>query len=275
MGLGAEMRTRAGLYPEIAKSARSVYYQTENITTTKRSFGMPSNSSHNEFFRPTGTTGIGLQVSSSSALDTSAGTGARTIYIEGIKISNSGNTWTESSTFSIPTTLNGQTAVQIGVDTDWYRVNKIWVLTTGTGFTNAGSLFISPFGTALTAGVPNSSTISAVIIGYSNSTGGFFSVASDRGFIYTKGNFWIDPTKNVRLHEFFYQDFNGTGNTDNMTLYEVGIYPSISTSYDYTGAAAYTALTDIGLNIFTTAGTADAATYYVEYILTDSTQLNN
>ena len=102
MGLGLEARTRSGLYPEMAQSARSVYNQSNNITTTPRSIGMPTGSAQNEFSFLTGTTGSALQISSTSALDAAASTGAITIYIEGLKISNSGNTWTESSTFSSP-----------------------------------------------------------------------------------------------------------------------------------------------------------------------------
>ncbi len=274
MGLGLEARTRSGNYAEMAQSARSIFNQSDNITTTERSFGMPTGSGQNIYFRPTGTTGTALQVSSSSASDTGAGTGAQKIYIEGMKISNGGNTWTAFSTFSTPTTLNGQTAVQITTDTDFYRVNKIWVLEVGSGFVNAGEIYISPNGTTLTSGVPDDSIILGMIIGYSNSTGGCFAVASNRRFEYTKGNFWIDESKAIRIHEFFFQDFAGSGNTADMTKYEVGIYPSQSVSYDYTGAAPYTEKTDICLNIFTTTGSADAATYYVEYMLVDASAVN-
>ncbi len=274
MGLGLEARTRSGLYPEMAQSARSVFNQTDNITTTERSFGMPTGSSDDVYTLLTGTTGSALQISSSNVNDIAAGSGAITIYIDGIKISNSGNTWTESSTFSTPTTLNGQTAVQIGSDTDWYRINKIWVLTTGSGKKNAGDLYISPLSQALTAGVPDANTLRAVIVGYSNSTGGCFSVASGKRFEYTKGNFWIDESKAIIIHEFFFQDFAGSGNSADMTEYEVGIYPSQSVSYDYTGAAPYTEKTDICLNIFTSTGTANAATYYVEYMMIDASKVS-
>ena len=56
-----------------------------------------------------------------------------------------------------------------------------------------------------------------------------------------------------------------------MTRYEVGEYGglSLTTSYDYTGAAPYTEKSDIGMNIFTTSGSGDNATYYVEYVITD------
>ena len=267
MGLGMEMRARSSNYPEIVGVPRSVYYQTNNITTTERSFGMPTGSSQDVYSRLTGTSGSGLQISSTSANDTGAGTGALTIYIDGIFISN--NDWFTRSTFSTPTTLTGQTAVQIGSLTDWYRINKIWVLTSGSNETNVGDLYISSNGQSTTAGVPDANVLSSVLAGYGNSSGGLFSVATDRTFNYTKGNFWMDPTKAIRVHEFFYQDFNGSADSADMTKYEVGTYPSQNGSFDYTGAAAYTQKTDIGLNIFTTSGTADASTYYVEYVLTN------
>jgi len=274
MGLGLEARTRSGLYPELSQSARSVFNQTDNITTTERSIGMPTGSSQDEFSRLTGTTGSALQISSTSASDTGAGTGAQQIYIEGIKISNSGNTWTQFSTFSTPTTLTGTTAVQITTDTDFYRINKIWVLTTGSGEVNAGDLYISPNGTALTSGVPDSDVLCAVILGFSNSTGGCFAVASGKRFEYTKGNFYIDESKAIRIHEFFFQDFAGSGNSADMTKYEVGVYPAQSVSYDYTGAAPYTEKTDICLTCFTTTGSANALTYYVEYALINAGSVN-
>ena len=273
MGLGMEMRARASRYPELIGIPRSVYYQTNNITTTLRSMGMPTGSLQNMYSRITGTSGSALQISSSNVNDTSAGSGAITIYIDGIFIDSNGD-WFNRTTFSSPTTLNGQTAVQIGTLTDWYRINKIWVLTAGSGETNAGDLYISPNGQALTAGVPTAMTLCSVIAGYSNSTGGFFSTATAQRFNYTKGNFWIDEGKAIELHEFFYQSFSGSGNTADMVKYEVGIYPSISTSYDYTGAAPYTEKTDIGMEIRTTTGSADAASLYVEYVLTDDNRMN-
>ena len=39
-------------------------------------------------------------------------------------------------------------------------------------------------------------------------------------------------------------------------------------------AAPYTEKTDIIVTCFTTAGSADALTYYVEYVLLDTTEIN-
>lgn len=274
IGNGLDMRVRSGLYPEISSSARSVHNQSNYINTTERTFGNPQNSGQDIYTRLTGTTGSALQISSTSASDAVAIGGAITIYIEGLVISNGGNTWTEISTFSSPTTLTGQTASQIGSRTDWYRINKIWVLTAGALGFNVGDLYISPLGTTLTAGVPDSDILQAAIAGFSVSSGGFFSVASDRQFQFTFGNYWLDPAKDIVIHETFFQDFNGSGNTADMVRYEVGTYPSTTGHYSYEGAAPYTALTDIHLGVMTGNGTAVNCVYYIEHIMMIASETN-
>ena len=279
MGLGMELRARPKNYKEIIGVPRSIYYQTNYITgsSVEKSIGMPQNSSQNIYTRISGTSGSAIQVSSTSANDTSAGTGAQSIYIEGLYIDSEGN-WKPRSTFSSPTTLNGQTAVQIGTDTDWYRINKVWVLTAGSSENNEGDLYISTNGQALTAGVPDDNTLQAVIAGYGNSTGGWFSVGTNQRFNYTKGNFYTGALSSIEYHEVFYQDFNGSGNTTDMVKYEVGRYGglSLTTSYDYTGSAPYTEKSDIGVFVTSTGGADVTApsTYYVEYVITDATKDN-
>lgn len=272
MGLGLEARTRARNYREIIGIPRSIYYQSKFIDITPRSIGMPTTSGQNFFTRLE--TPSQLQISSSSVNDNGTGTtGAITIYIDGLVYNN--GKWKQKSTFSTPTTLNGQNAVLIDNDNDWYRINKIWVITTGSSNFNEGNLYISPFGTTLTAGVPNSNILAAVIENYSNSTGGFFSIPYGTQFLYTRGNFWVATNKEIRFEERFYQDFNGSGITSNMSRYEVGAYPGDAVSYNYDGAAPYTGLTDIEMNVYTLQGNASAATMYVEYVLIDESKINN
>ena len=71
-----------------------------------------------------------IEVFSSDANDTSAGTGARTIRISGLKSSTSEEYETEDFI------LNGITAVT-SVNT-WYRVNSAYVLTAGSSGSNSG-----------------------------------------------------------------------------------------------------------------------------------------
>lgn len=82
-----------------------------------------------------------MTISSSSADDTAAGTGARAVSIEALD--------TDYAEQDISATLNGQTGVSIGT---LLRANRIVVNTAGSGGVNAGTLYIGS-GT-VTSGVP-------------------------------------------------------------------------------------------------------------------------
>lgn len=97
-----------------------------------------------------------MKVSSSSANDTAAGTGARTILVQGLD-----GDYNEVEEI---VTLNGQTAVN--TTTSFLRVNRAYVLTAGSGGTAAGNIYVG-VGT-VTAGVP--ATIYAQIILGENQT---------------------------------------------------------------------------------------------------------
>lgn len=77
------------------------------------------------------TSGIQFEVVSSSASDTAAGTGARTVRITGVNAA-----FLECSE---TITLNGVTAVATA-RTDWIAVNSFEVITAGSGATNAGNI---------------------------------------------------------------------------------------------------------------------------------------
>lgn len=79
------------------------------------------------------TDGQGLRIISTSTKDTSTGTGAQKIKIEGLSTGYLTQT-TEVST-------NGQTAVTIG-STNFTRVNKIYISQSGTDYASAGNIDI-------------------------------------------------------------------------------------------------------------------------------------
>jgi hypothetical protein len=83
-----------------------------------------------------------LQVSSTSASDTSAGVGARTVYIEGLNAAY--------AVISETVVLDGQTAVP--TVHSYLYVNQLYVLTAGTSGHNVGTVNVGT-GT-VTAGVP-------------------------------------------------------------------------------------------------------------------------
>jgi hypothetical protein len=83
-----------------------------------------------------------LKVSSSSTADTSAGTGARTVEIDGLD--------TNYDEISETVTLNGQTAVN--TTNEFLRINRMVIKSAGTGGQNAGVIYAGT-GT-VTTGVP-------------------------------------------------------------------------------------------------------------------------
>lgn len=104
-----------------------------------------------------------VTVSSSSANDTAAGTGARTITLSGLDAAF--NPLTET------VTLNGQTAVT-SVNL-YYRLNPLATLTAGSGGKNAGVIYAGT-GT-VTAGVP-ATIYSSMAVGYNESHQAFYTV---------------------------------------------------------------------------------------------------
>lgn len=88
---------------------------------------------------PEGFTPERVEVFSSDANDTSAGTGARTIRMFGLESA------TSTAYTSEDITLDGTNPVQS--TKSWYRINRAFVLTAGTGATNAGTITIRPITT--------------------------------------------------------------------------------------------------------------------------------
>lgn len=78
-------------------------------------------------------TDVGLRISSSSAADTAAGTGARTIVIEGLATPE----WVEQTE---EITMNGTSTVNSAME--WRRINKVYVKNVGSGGVNAGAITV-------------------------------------------------------------------------------------------------------------------------------------
>jgi len=104
-----------------------------------------------------------MTVSSTSANDTAAGTGARTVVVQGLDANY--NEVTET------VTLNGQTAVTMTASL--LRVNYAYVATAGSGNSAAGDIYIGT-GT-VTAGVP-ATTYNIIKFDYNGTTTGSYTV---------------------------------------------------------------------------------------------------
>jgi len=86
-----------------------------------------------------------LYISSSSTDDDVAGTGATSAKVSGLDANY--------DEVSVTVNLDGQTGVQLGDASNWIRVNRIEVLTAGSGGANAGVLYVGTEATP-SSGVP-------------------------------------------------------------------------------------------------------------------------
>ena len=98
-----------------------------------------------------------MKISSASASDTSAGTGARTVFISGLDSSY--------AVISETVILNGQTAVN--TVNSYLRINDFYVLTCGSGNTAAGIIYAGTG--SVTSGVP-ATVYSLMPTGYNSQT---------------------------------------------------------------------------------------------------------
>lgn len=121
-------------------------------------------------------TALQMTVSSTSANDTSAGTGARTIVVEGLDANY--------NEISETVTMNGQTAVTM--TKAMLRINYAYVATAGSGNGAAGDIYIGT-GT-VTAGVP-ATAYDIIKFDYNTTTTGSFTVPADYTAYVSQGLF--------------------------------------------------------------------------------------
>jgi len=122
-----------------------------------------------------------MTVSSTNANDTAAGTGARTVVVQGVDANY--NEVTET------VTLNGQTAVTMSASL--LRVNYAYVATAGSGNSAAGDIYIGT-GT-VTAGVP-ATTYDIIKFDYNVTTTGSYTVPAGYTAYVSQGLFSAGQT---------------------------------------------------------------------------------
>lgn len=116
-----------------------------------------------------------LRVSSDSTSDTAAGTGARTVFVEGIN-----GTGAEASEI---VTLNGQTAVD--TTHTYTEINRVIVMSAGSGGANAGNLYVGAG--VVTAGVP-ASVYGHILAGYNQSIMGHYQIPASHTAYMLRGS---------------------------------------------------------------------------------------
>ena len=250
LGLGLESRTRTSLH----NIAPLSLFAAGTITTTKRTFGMPLGSAINIGNEPS--TGLILSVASTNANDTSAGTGAQQITIQGLDIN-----WeplTESGIL-----LNGQTPVS--TTNEFYRLNKIWVDDVGSNTKNFGDIYISDTSDTFIGGIPQNRVYIAMIAGENNSTYGTISFGAHKEAFLTTATLYTNATPNnpVIIQER-YTGLNFTGgNTEGRTSYSSGpLWFTGNVGYDFTGFGQYTEKTTINWIVSSSTGTNEGTFYY-------------
>jgi hypothetical protein len=179
-----------------------------------------------------------LSVSSSSADDTALGTGARTVYLEGLDANH--------NTISETVTLSGQTAVT--TVRSYLHINNCYVASAGSGDSAAGTIY---FGTGtVTAGVPatvydviafdynarvtGSYTVPAGYTGYVSQ--GLFSCGQASGSTSVTGRLMTRGTNDIRLTAAVVTLNNGTA--DYVFEYPLAVPEMTTIEAQAVGAAA-------------------------------------
>ena len=211
-----------------------------------------------------------IQVSSSSVEDGVSGTGALTITVAGL--TKIGGVWADISEVF---TMNGQTAVTSS-STDWWRINKVFVVTTGSFDKNVGDIYFSDGGQSLTGGIPDAGVRNAVLAEFGASTAGIYSVKTGHRFNYTRGNTYTtaSSTKPAIIHETGWFDYNDGGGK--LSHYNVGFLGTAGpVSYNFDGAAPYFQHSDLDLRVFTETGVLESMVLYYEVMLSPNSAFAN
>ena len=116
-----------------------------------------------------------MYVSSSSTNDDAAGTGARTVFIQGLDANY--------DEISETVTMDGQT--QVATANEYLRVYRAYVVTAGSGGTNAGSIYIGTSGES--SGVPTGTYYARISVGEGQTLMAVYTVPRGHTFYLTNG----------------------------------------------------------------------------------------
>jgi len=168
-----------------------------------------------QFYFPS--TASTLSVVSASANDTSAGTGARLLLIEGLDIN-----WREINEY---VTMNGLTPVV--TTNSYFRVNFVRVVTSGTGKTNAGNITLTHGATVMRG----------IVAGESQAHGLVFSTPEGHELYMSHVRFGFNRGAGAGLAEIVNYTFVSTANTRYLgTFYTISEQTPIITN-DFNGFA--------------------------------------
>ena len=191
------------------------------------------------------TTASVMKVSSSSASDASAGTGARTVLVEGLD--------QNYNYISDTITLNGQTSVN--TTNSYLRVQHITTLTAGSGGKNAGVIYVGT-GT-VTAGVP--AVIHELVpIGYNTELSGVYTVpAGYTAYLYQGGMTSQSNGNNFLTATLTYSNQGSPWVTPAVT-----VFTSDMVDYNFTYPLMLPEKTDLEARASVSAGTSSVTSFF-------------
>jgi len=180
-----------------------------------------------------------MTVSSSSALDTAAGTGARTVTISGLDASYN----EQSETIS----LNGTTAVT--TTGTYIRVNRMFVVTAGSTSTAQGTIYTGTG--AVTSGVP-ANIYSLIAIGDNQTLQAFWTVPAGYTGYLQSAFVNVGDTTSVQyvIARFIQRPFGGVFRTAS----RITLHDGIGNFFD-TIPPSFTEKTDIEVRAVSSSGT--------------------
>ena len=258
LGSGMErIRAKQGRITGLDGPSSFVYGATiySPVNTTLRTIGMPLSSNHN--FVSYLTTAAPLQVASTNANDTSAGTGCRQLFISGLD-----NNW---DIISETISMNGQTPVI--TSTSFLRVNLLFVVEVGSEGRNLGDVYVSS-GDTFTAGIPNTQTLYAMVrsrsadIVQNTSMMGLYSVPRNQRFWLNVGNYYWDATQSkvITFREDYIAPYGVGGQRIRYTSGRLQF--SASVSFTFNNGGAFDEKTDYEVRAVASSGLLYGTTYY-------------
>lgn len=159
-----------------------------------------------------------LKISSGSTADTSAGTGARTVYILGVN--------GDGSEVQETVTLNGQTAVN--TTNTYTEIQRMVVMTVGSGGKNAGQIYAGT-GT-VTTGVP-ANIYGHIAVGENQSLMGHYTIPTGYTGYIVKGQISSGtPTNGYVIGRLKVRDDAGVSRTGAIVTFYSG---SVDYDFDY------------------------------------------
>lgn len=190
---------------------------------------------------------VNLSIASTSANDTSAGTGAQTIIVRGLDA----NYKEQDEELS----MNGQTAVN--TTNTFIRINDIFVKDAGSNGFNEGNIYVSDSADTFTAGVPQNRLYNAMEIGDNISKTAVFTSPRNFKFLPILLNIQTTtPNTNPLTVNFYYNNLERDGNT--FIIRERFYLRGGSTNIDLSNNRAFDPQGDFYITAYTETNTSES-----------------